>query len=109
MDLPNKDYVVKHFKPRSWHEAAEDVFVCRETNLVDDVIYCREVVLSKTDGLIRDADYCTRLYEEEGIKDMLSDVGFRETAVHKNFVSHAKQADYGLMSNRMIVIAGKPL
>jgi D-alanine-D-alanine ligase len=107
LDLPNKEYVLKNFTPQSWHEAGGDIVVCRQRRLDSDTIHSREMVISKTKGLIRDAIYCTRLYSEEKITEMLTSVGFRSVTVLKDYVSHEKKNNYGLMTNRMIVLAGK--
>lgn len=107
LDLPNREYVLNNFVPQSWHEANEEIVVCRQRNLDEDIIYCRELVISKTRGLIRDATYCTRLYSPEKITTMLKASGFDSVTIQKDFVSHSKKVDYGLMTNRMIVIANK--
>jgi hypothetical protein len=57
--------------------------------------------------MIRDATYCTRLYSPERITALLKSASFTSAAIHKDFVSHGKKGDYGLMTNRMIVIAEK--
>jgi len=107
LDLPHREYVVENFVPRSWHEADEEVVVCRQRRLDEDVMYGREMVISKTKGMIRDATYCTRLYSPEKITTMLRSAGFASVAIQKDFVSHGEKGDYGLMTNRMIVIAHK--
>ncbi len=81
--------------------------VCRQSTLNGDVIYSREMVISKVRGLIRDSSYCTRLYTPEKITALLNAVGFDSVTIVKDFVSHEKSPDYGLMSNRMIFIADK--
>jgi len=107
LDLPNRDFVLKNFSPRSWHEADGDIVVCRQRHLDNGIIYSREMVISKTSGLIRDEIYCTRLYSEKEITNMLESVGFSSVKIQKDFVSHDKEGDYGTMTNRMIVIAHK--
>jgi len=105
LDLPNRDYVLRNFSPQSWHEADEDIVVCRQRTLDKDIILNREVVISKIKGLIRDEKYCTRLYSPEKISGLLRSVGFSSITIQKDFVSHRKKGDYGCMTNRMIVIA----
>ena len=61
LDLPNKDYVLKNFKPESWHEADDEIVVCRQRRLEEDILYSRGKVISKRRGGIRDETYCTRL------------------------------------------------
>jgi len=107
MDLPNREYVLKNFTPRSWHEADKDIVVCRQRRLEEDIIHSREVVISKREGLIRDATYCIHLYSPQKITTMLTSAGFSSVTIHKDFVSHDEERDYGLMTNRMIVIADK--
>ncbi len=108
LDLPNKEYILKNFSPKSWHEANEEIVVCRQRTLKKDVIFGREIVISKIKGLIRDEKYCTRLYSAEKISELLSSVGFSSITIQKDFVSHKEKADYGCMTNRMIVTAKRP-
>jgi D-alanine-D-alanine ligase len=107
LDLPNRDHVLNHFAPQSWHEANEEIIVCRNKSLDEDIIYGREMVISKRKGLIRDVTYCTRLYSPEKITVMLKSTGFDAISIQKDFVSHEDKLDYGLMTNRTIVIAHK--
>ncbi|MBW2615413.1 MAG: class I SAM-dependent methyltransferase [Deltaproteobacteria bacterium] len=107
LDLPNRDHVLNHFTPQSWHEANEEILVCRKRSLDEDIVYGREMVISKRKGLIRDVTYCTRLYSPEKITAMLRSTGFDAVSIQKDFVSHEDRLDYGLMINRMIVIAHK--
>ena len=107
LDLPNKDYVLKNFNPESWHEADDDIVVCRQRRLEEDILYSREKVISKSRGGIRDETYCTRLYSEKKIVKMLVSCGFSSIDAQKDYMSHEKKGDYGCMTNRMIVIAHK--
>ena len=107
LDLPHREHVLKNFSPQSWHEADEKIVVCRQRRLDEDIMYGREMVISKMKGVIRDATYCTRLYRPEKITRLLRSAGFSSVTIQKDFVSHGKKGDYGLMTNRMIVIAGK--
>ncbi len=107
LDLPHREYVLKNFSPQSWHEADEEIVVCRQRRLDEDIMYGREMVMCKNRGMIRDATYCTRLYSPEKVTTMLKSAGFTSVTIQKDFVSHGKKGDYGLMTNRMIVIADK--
>ena len=107
LDLPNRDYVLKNFSPESWHEADDEIVVCRQRRLEEDILYSREKVISKSRGGIRDETYCTRLYSEKKIVKMLVACGFSSIDVQKDYMSHEKKGDYGCMTNRMIVIAHK--
>ena len=105
LDLPNRDYVLEHLSPESWHEADEDIVVCRQRKVEHDTVFTREVVISKNKGLLRDAGYCTRLYSPERISECLKSSGFSSVTIQKDFTSHTYKADYGCMTNRMIVVA----
>jgi D-alanine-D-alanine ligase len=107
LDLPNREYLLNNFNPQSWHEADEDIVVCRHRSLDDDVLCGREMVISKINGLVRDKTYCTRLYSREKITRMLMSADFDSPTIQNNYVSHDKKEDYGVMTNRMIVIAKK--
>lgn len=107
LDLPNRDYVLKNFSPESWHEADDEIVVCRQRRLEEDILYSREKVISRSRGGIRDETYCTRLYSEEEIIEMLASAGFSSINAQKDYISHEKREDYGCMTNRMIVIAHK--
>ena len=105
LDLPNRAFVIENFKPQSWHEANEDTVVCRQRRLEEEILYCREVVVSKQKGLVRDGTYCIRLYTPEKITAMLSSAGFDDVTTQENFSSHDGNGDYGCMTNRLIVTA----
>jgi D-alanine-D-alanine ligase len=107
LDLPSKEYVTSTLTPRSWHEADGEILVCRRRTLEGDVIYGEEMVISKKKGLIRESTYCTRLYSSQKIAAMLGSTGFDSVEIKNDFVSHKTQEDHGLMSSRMVVIAGK--
>lgn len=105
LDLPNRAHVHENFIPQSWHEANEDVVVCRERRLADEALYCREMVISKTKGLIREETYRINLYSRERIRAMLKSAGFGSILIQKDGPTHDNKGDYGTMTNRMIVIA----
>jgi D-alanine-D-alanine ligase len=107
LDLPNKRYIMENFIPLSWHEADEHMVVCRHRRMDSDMVYTRELVVSKIEGLVRDACYCTRLYSREQIVELLNSAGFSSVRVQEDFVSHEQREDYGFMTNRMIVTAKK--
>lgn len=107
LDLPDRKYVSKNLIPHSWHEANEEIVVCRQRERDTDVMYCREIVISKLTGMIRDVTYCTRLYTPEKITEMLTSAGFASVTIQRNFGLHEKDGDYGTMTNRMIVTAGR--
>ena len=79
--------------------------------MIEDMVYSRERVVCERRGLIKDAFYCTRLYSPERIENLLRTAGFGPVGIRKEFFSRGKKMDYGLMTNRMTVIAereGRP-
>ncbi len=107
LDLPDRDYVRQNFNPLSCHKVNKDITVRRERELIDDIIYTRETVMSEKKGCIRDGTYCTRLYSLEKISDLLYSVGFSSITCKKGFMRRKAEGDYGCMTNRMMVTAKK--
>jgi len=107
LDLPNRDYVLRNFKPSSQHRITDDIVVRRERELSDDVIYSREIVMSERRGCIRDQQYLTCLYSAERISALLHGAGFSSVTCRKDFMNRDATGDYGSMTNRMVVTAQK--
>lgn len=107
LDLADADHVKNNLKPLSWHEANNDIVVCRERGLKGDIVKAREVVVSKSKGLLRDGYYCERLYSREKIAALLKAAGFKRLAVKKDISLHRNKKDYGFMTSRMVVTAIK--
>jgi D-alanine-D-alanine ligase len=107
MDLIDRDVALRHFRAESWHEATDDIVVCWKRQLVHDVVRVREMVLSKSTGLLRDRTYAERLYSADGLHTLLSEVGFVGIHVQHNAFVHNPNAgtDYGLATNRMLITA----
>ena len=108
LDLIHSDYARKQFKPSSWHEANEDVVVCRERKLQKEGVLVREIVLSKEGGLIRDVSYFARLFQPQDMEALLTESGFQHIDCGGILVSHPTADDYGLLNKRMLVTAYKP-
>jgi D-alanine-D-alanine ligase len=109
LDLTDHDYRLQHFVPESWHEATDDVVVCWRREIVGDVIRVREMVLSKSKGLLRDRGFAERLYHPDRLIALLKNTGFVEAAVEPGaFVFDACDGmDYGIATHRMLVTAAK--
>lgn len=109
IDLTDVAYLRRHFLAESWHEATDDTVVCWKRELSGDVVRIREMVLSKTTGLIRDRTYGERLYAPEQLRALLREVGFATSKVHrKAFVYNPETGtDYGLATHRTLVTALK--
>jgi hypothetical protein len=63
--------------------------------------------MNASNDCIRDNVYCTRLYSQQHIKDMLLNVGFHDIRFKTDFMRRDKLGDYGCMTNRMVVLARK--
>ena len=107
LDLPDREYVLQFFKPLSNHRVNEDIMVIRQREIEQDIIYCRERVISEKKGCIRDKTYCTRLYSPEKIIHLLQETGFSSISFQTNFMNREKENDFGCITNRMIVYAKK--
>ena len=107
LDLPNREYVLQNFKSTSRHRVNDDVYVRREREMEDDVVYSREIVMSAKRGCIRDQRYLTRLYSPAKISNMIYSADFSSVTCEKDFMSRDGKGDYGSMTNRMIVTAKK--
>ena len=107
LDLIDPHYARTDLKPFSWHEADNDVIVCRERQLRGNIVKAREIVLSKKKGLLRDGFYCMKLYNQRSILHLLKKTGFKVLSIRKNVSLHKKKKDYGLITSRMFVTATK--
>ena len=105
LDLPDRDYLLQNFKASSSHDLNEEITVFREKELENDIIYSREMVLSKRNGCIRDRTYCTRIYSPEVISVLMRSAGFSTITCFRNFMNRSAMGDFGCMTNRMIVTA----
>jgi D-alanine-D-alanine ligase len=103
LDLPDKKYVLKNFKPVSIHKAGDTIEVTRTRELEHDVIYCREIVTCTEKGCLRENNYCVRLYTPEKISGILSSIGFSDIFFQEDFMDRQEKGDYGTMTNRMVV------
>jgi len=109
LDITDDAFIRQHFLTESWHEETEDLVVCWKRELVDDVIRVREMVLSKTTGMVRDRTYAERLYAPERLRRLLQEAGFTHPTVQRNaFVYDAEDGtDYGIATHRIVVTATK--
>lgn len=109
LDLIDRDAALRHFRAASWHDATADMVVCWRRELWHEVIRVREVVLSKTTGLVRDRTYAERLYTPEGLRALLVDVGFGDLVIQRGALVYTPddEQDYGLATTRMLVTATK--
>jgi D-alanine-D-alanine ligase len=107
VDVADGREVMSSFKPNAWHEVGQGTIVCRQREIQEEVVCAREIVLSKTDGLIRDQTYSIRLYDASSLSLLLESAGFTRITVHSDFSPHGVDGDYGFMNNRLIVLGQK--
>jgi D-alanine-D-alanine ligase len=107
LDLPDRNYVKENFKISATHKTDNQLEVIRDRKLDRDVVYCRERVIDSFGSCIRDNVYCTRLYSQEAIQNLLQGVGFDTVRFKTDFMCRGKRGDYGCMTHRMIVLATK--
>ena len=81
--------------------------VCRRRELQDGVIRAREMVLNKTSGLVRDQTYAIRYFTSKALIHLVSEAGFGDVELHRNFSSGPDDEDLGFMDHRMVVTARK--
>ena len=107
LDVADGRAVKSLFRPNAWHEIGEETVVCRQREIQGDVICAREMVLDKTQGMIRDQTYAIRLYDTESLLKLLGGAGFSCIKIHSNFSPHQKDGDYGFMNSRLIATGQK--
>ena len=107
IDVTNGTAVRDSFNPRGWHEAGTDIVVCRQREMEGNIVYAREMVLSKKKGLIRDRTYCIRLYESQAVGALVEQAGFSRVNVHTDFSPRDRRGDYGFMNHRMLAAGQK--
>jgi hypothetical protein len=107
VDVTDGGAVRKKFNPNAWHEIGDDLVVCRQRELTEDGICAREMVIDKRTGLIRDRTYGMRLYEGDTLKSLVSEAGFDNVDLYKDFRAYQGDGDVGFMDHRMIITAQK--
>jgi len=109
LDLVDREVALSNFCSESWHEATNDIVVCWKRELVEDMILVREMVLSKSKGLLRDRTYTERLYSQESLHNILLEVGFTDVKAHNDLFVHNpdNDTDYGLATHRLLITATK--
>jgi D-alanine-D-alanine ligase len=108
VDVVDGNALRSSFNPNAWHESGPETVVCRQREIRGDQVYAREMVLSKSSGLVRDRAYSIRLYTAETVLALIESSGFKAAVVCAEFSSHRLKADYGFM-NRRIVASGQKL
>ena len=108
LDVTDGGAVRQKLAPNAWHEIGEDVVVCRQREVCQNRVCARELVLSKTHGVIRDKTYGIRLYEPRGLSELVTRAGFDDIQINADRKTSDKQEDRGCMNHRLVVVARKP-
>jgi hypothetical protein len=108
LDVADGGVVRRQVAPNSWHEIDGDVVVCRQREIRNDCVRARELVLSKTRGLIRDKNYRIRLYRREDLAALVRGAGFTDVRQHDPPSANLKAGeDVGCMRHRLLLTARK--
>ena len=107
VDVVDGDALKRSFRPQAWHEIGEDLLVCRERELEDELVKAREIVISKKYGQVRDCTYAIRYYEPGAVSTLLGSAGFEKIRILSGFSSQKMKSDYGFMNYRTIATAFK--
>ena len=103
LDVTDGSAVRERFNPNAWHEIADDLVVCRQRELGDSEVRCRELILCKQRGLLRDQTYAIRTYGAERLEHLVAEAGFSSIKVQQGFASGELEGDYGFMNHRLLV------
>lgn len=107
LEVADPGYVRGSLPLQSWHEAPSDLVVCRRRWLTPEYLICRELVLSRNQGLVRDQTYRMRLYEPQELERSLREAGFGEVRVAPQKDSDSRIGDRGSLSRRLAATAWK--
>lgn len=106
-DVTDGRAVKEGFSPTVWHEIGDDIVVCRDRMIQAEAISVREVVMSKSRGLVRDRTYRVRLYSPSALTKLLARAGFGDVSVQAPLTPHDRAGDYGCMNHRLLVTGRK--
>ncbi len=107
LEVADPDFVRRHLPAQSWHEASPDLVVCRQRWLTAEHLICRELVLSRSKGLVRDGTYQMRLYHPEALQASLSEAGFSRIQMAPQADPNPQPGERGSLSRRLAVTAWK--
>ena len=121
IDITDGAYMRENFAERSWEWADDSTFVCRERQLSDDGLRLnsREIITVTNKGVVRDQFYQERLYSQTELTELLLEAGLEvaekakevssETIITIGYDMSKRKEDLGMMEQRMLVNAVKPL
>lgn len=106
LDIPNRDFVLRHQPMQSWFEG--DACVCMDDTYIDFITsrLCVKRTVMLDDGRNREWYYSLRLYALHEVGKLLHDVGFKVAQVSGHVATRG--AFLGGYSPRVIALAVKP-
>ncbi len=108
LDVADGGVIHRQITANAWHEIDGDVVVCRQREIIDESVNARELVLSKTRGLIRDRNYRIRLYRRDDLLALVDRAGFTDIRQHELPAEKMDEAeDVGCMRHRLLITARK--
>ena len=107
LEMADPEFIRQHLPRLSWHEAPENLVVCRRRWVTEEHLICRELVLCRNRGLVRDRAYQMRLYQPEELRTYLRQIGFSEIRVAPQKELDAQPQERGSLSRRLAVTAWK--
>ena len=108
LDVADGGIIRHRIAPNAWHEIDGDVVVCRQREIHEDSVVARELVLSKTRGLIRDKNYRIRLYGRDELLALVRRAGYTDIRQHDPPAMQTdKGEDFGCMRDRLLITARK--
>ncbi|KAI1319621.1 hypothetical protein EDD11_003614 [Mortierella claussenii] len=119
LDIPDGAYLRDNFSARGWEWVDDTMIVCRERALSKDKkrLISREVVMSTTEGVIRDQFYAECLYDQDEVRQLMRESGLipleREQSQgaeenHTGKEMSQRGQDLGMMEQRQLVLVQKP-
>jgi D-alanine-D-alanine ligase len=107
LEISDPEFVRRHLPPQSWHETPQGLVVCRQRWVTREHLVCRELVLSRARGLVRDHAYRLRLYGLEELSACLTAAGFTCVRVASPPELDAGPPERGSLSRRLVLTAWK--
>lgn len=108
IDVADGNFLKHHFKSRTWEWMNKNQFVCRERCISSSgkKLISREIITQTNKGVIADQFYSENLYDEEGLKNLVTLSGFDDIKISSSLeVKSQRNQDLGMMENRIILSA----
>ncbi|MCG3171988.1 MAG: D-alanine--D-alanine ligase [Myxococcota bacterium] len=110
LDLADGGWLRQNYAPRSWEWVDQQYFVCRERHLSRDQnrLVCRELIVHRRHGIIRDQFYAETLFTHQRMEELLRQAGFSSVSFPATPTTTSNRGqDLGMMEHRWFVVASK--